>query len=247
MTRDAWGSGIAPNEEACMQLFGFPGYPCISYDQAKEVATIVVDEVPLFTAPSKGLVESVTLPGTSARLAALADQDAVGTKTLVFRQKTDFPLFQIPYDGPFVPPGVAFGVNDRLLTPNYITGTVAAGTCETWDVISDPPFSEHPLHVHLANFLIKAADGMEVENPYWRDTVIIQQNVTIHVCFDRAEPGDIIIVHCHAPSHFDIGMGAYFTVEESAEPTAPTSTGAPLSIWKGLVTGFFTCIMASFF
>ena len=228
-----------------MQLFGFPGYPCISYDQEKEVATIVVEADPVFNAPTEALVDTVTLPATSARLAALAEQDAVGTKTLIFRQEVSYPLFQIPYDGPFVPPGVAFGINDRLLTPNYITGTMTAGTCETWDVISDPPFLEHPVHIHLANFLVKAIDGVEVEKPLWRDTVIIQQNVTIHVCFDRAEPGDVIIVHCHAPSHFDIGMGAYFTVEESTEPAEPTSTGATVSVYKGLLAVLFLCFVAS--
>jgi hypothetical protein len=66
---------------------------------------------------------------------------------------TTFPLFQIPYDGPFIPPGVAFGMNDRLATPHFCAGSVVTGTCEEWIVTSEP-FPGHAFHSHQGPFLV---------------------------------------------------------------------------------------------
>ena len=210
-----------------MAGLGFPRYPCFSFDQVAEIATILVTEDPNFDFPIDPLASTIKLPQTSQRLEALAKMEPVGSKSLTFQVANGFPIFQIPYSGEFVPPGVGFGINDRLLTPFYLEGSVAAGTCETWEVLSDPVDLEHSFHVHLANFLVKAMDGVEVETPLWRDTIKLEKNATIHVCFDRAKPGDMIMAHCHAASHFDVGMAANFNVTEA--PTEPISAPAPTS------------------
>ena len=87
--------------------------------------------------------------------------------------------------------------------------------------------SEHPFHVHAASFMVTELDGMAVDEPYWRDTLLINVNATIHICFDLAIPGDDILAHCHAPSHMDIGMGLLLDVVESEEvpPTAEACDG----------------------
>jgi hypothetical protein len=95
---------------------------------------------------------------------------------------------------------------------------VTAGTCETWTVTSFPPFSEHPFHSHTSRFMITHIDGVEVEEPFWRDTFPINGfNFTAHICFDALEPGDSLLTHCHMPSHLDIGMGTFYRVVAGAE------------------------------
>lgn len=223
MTRAAW-SPMFPDAEACA-AGGFPFYPCWSFDIDQVAATIVVTENPSFIAPTEALVDSVQLPDVPQRLLSLAATEPVDTKTFIFQIVGAFPIFQIPYDGEFVPPGVGFGVNGRLLTPNYVEGNVTEGTCETWNVVSDPPGAEHAFHIHQATFFVQAIDGVALENPTWHDTIMIQQNATIHICFDRAEAGDAILAHCHAPNHFDIGMGATYNVVPSKSTPSPLANG----------------------
>jgi Multicopper oxidase len=228
MKRAPWAP-LFPNIEAC-KASGLPFYPCFSFDKEQIVATIVVAAKSGYVPPAGSLVDSIELPKVSKRLQALATTEPVGSKTFVFRIDDKYPIFQIPYDGPFVPPGIGFGVNNRLLTPNYFEGSVHAGTCETWTVVSDPPGVEHSFHIHQANFLVKAIDGKRQQYPVWHDTIVMQKNATLHMCFDRASAGDMIMAHCHAPNHFDIGMGAMYNVSDPipTNPALPRITGLSL-------------------
>jgi FtsP/CotA-like multicopper oxidase with cupredoxin domain len=228
MKRAPW-SPLYPNLEAC-KASGLPFYPCWSFDKEQTIATIVVAAKSGYVPPVAGLVESIELPKLSNRLQALETTKPAGSKTFIFKIDDKYPIFQIPYDGPFVPPGVGFGVNNRLLTPNYFEGSVRAGTCETWTVVSDPPGAEHSFHIHQANFLVKEIDGKPQKDPLWHDTIVVQQNATVHMCFDRASAGDMIMAHCHAPNHFDIGMGAMYNVTDPilTNPATPRITGLRL-------------------
>lgn len=178
-------------------------YPCISYDVDTLAATITVmpaeDGADLPTVP---LIDTVELPAASETLVALEAIEPSDAKQVVLQQAASFPIFQIPYDGPFVPPGVGFGINERLATPYYVAGTVVADTCETWEVISTPPGLGHSFHGHTSRFMVTHIDGIEVEAPFWRDTMPINgANITAHICFNTVEPGDMAMVHCHAPAH----------------------------------------------
>jgi hypothetical protein len=112
-------------------------------------------------------------------------------------------------EGPFVPPGVAFGMNDRLVTPHYRHGEVVAGTCEGWTVISEPPsdFLFHAFHSHTVPFLVTHVNDEPVEKPFWRDVFGEGRKATIKICFnDRLQPGDCVLVHCHVLTHHDVGV-----------------------------------------
>lgn len=236
MTRLAFK--YVPNEEACLEAFGAPIYPCFSYDIDKEVATIVVtapadDPAGLPTDP---IIDTLELPPWSEDLQQLAfEQEVVGEKTIAMTQAVGFPLFQIPYEGPFIPPGTAFGMNNRLANPQYLAGEVVAGTCETWTVTSTPPGAQHAFHVHTGRFLVTHLDGVEVERPYLRDTQAVNFNMTVKICFDAVEPDDILLVHCHMPSHQDIGMSMRFNVvaptdvnpSDNQEPTSAPMEKSP--------------------
>jgi len=60
---------------------------------------------------------------------------------------------------------------------------------------------EHSFHTHAADFLVTHIDGVEVEEPFWSDTMMVVQNITIHICFDHIDAGEVLMVHCHMPSH----------------------------------------------
>mmetsp|Transcript_3218 Transcript_3218/g.6048 ORF Transcript_3218/g.6048 Transcript_3218/m.6048 type:complete len:591 (+) Transcript_3218:145-1917(+) len=227
MSRQAWGSQFAPNDEVCKAAFGPEAtYPCISYDVEKVVAniTVVSPSDSVSAAESKSisdLIASIDLPDLSEKRMALADEPAVDSKTVSFDMDMEFPIFQVPLNGEPGPPGVGFGINGRLATPHHSSGNVTAGTCENWTVISNPPGNEHAFHIHGAKFLVFEVDGIAVEKPFWRDTIMISANFTAKVCFDSVQEGDKLLVHCHSPSHMDIGMLTFYEVVASNEETTP--------------------------
>lgn len=213
MRRARWATGLnITGPASCGLFFGSPTERCLNYDVARTIGTIEILPSDTAEASMEPLIDSIELPGINAYHQELAVRAPVANKTINFQFETTFPLFQIPYDGPFVPPGFGFGINDVLYTPFHSLGTVQTGTCETWEIISVPlPGVEHPFHIHQADFMVTHEDGVLLEKPVWRDTVIIYgKSVTIHVCFDRAMPGDRLPIHCHMASHQDIGgIGMY--------------------------------------
>jgi FtsP/CotA-like multicopper oxidase with cupredoxin domain len=230
VTRAAWNEGF-DSAEKCLEAFGAETYPCISYDVEQVAFTITVLAVDSFEAATTSLISEVELPAYSERLMALAAMEPVDEKIISLEQAFTYPIFQVPFDGIFAPPGVGFGMNKRLMTPWEYAGNVTADTCETWTVTSFPPFAEHPFHAHAAKFLVTHIDGVEVAVPFWRDTFPINGfNFTAHICFggaDVLEPGDAVLAHCHMPSHLDIGMGSIYRVVAAPEPNEPSSAPEP--------------------
>jgi FtsP/CotA-like multicopper oxidase with cupredoxin domain len=207
LRRAAWNAGIQ-GVEACTAAFNIPNETCVSYDVEQPIATIIVlpsDEIDTTELPSR-------VPEYSQVYKDMEEMEVVDTKTILMQMDSMFPLFQIPYDGPFVPPGVAFGMNDRLVTPHYRHGEVVAGTCEEWTVMSEPPsdFLFHPFHSHTVPFLVTHVNGEPVEKPFWRDVFGVGRNATIKICFnDRLQPGDYVLLHCHALTHHDVGVSQF--------------------------------------
>jgi FtsP/CotA-like multicopper oxidase with cupredoxin domain len=233
MSRQAWGTFFAPNDEACKLGFGPNAtYPCISYDIEQVVANITVlgfEEAGVTAQESKSsnqLIDDIVLPPLSQKRLELTQQESVASKTVTFEMATEFPLFQVPLTGEPGPPSVGFGVNGRFATPHHSAGDVTAGTCETWTVIANPPGTEHPLHIHGAKYLVLEEDGVPVEEPFWRDTMMIKSNFTAKVCFEAVSPGEKLLVHCHAPSHMDIGMLTAYTVVAPEETPEENEDGS---------------------
>jgi FtsP/CotA-like multicopper oxidase with cupredoxin domain len=207
MRRAPWATGSnITGVEKCGMFFGAAVPNCVSYDVPRIIATIEVASTFTRKQKPKKLLDAIKLPKVNKYYRKLAHKKAVAKKTILLQFDNSYPLFQIPYDGPFVPPGVALGINNKLFTPFQSLGTVQSKTCETWDVISDPPNFEHPFHVHVSDFLVTHVDGVKIDNPFWGDTVVVYGfNVTIHICFDHVVAGDHLLIHCHMPSHQDIG------------------------------------------
>jgi FtsP/CotA-like multicopper oxidase with cupredoxin domain len=233
VTRAPFDGGY-DSPENCLKAFGDAIYPCLSYDVEQVAFTITVLPDDSFEAATTSLISEVELPAYSERLMALATMEPVDEKIVSFAQALTYPIFQVPFDGIFAPPGVGFGMNDRLMTPWRYAGNITADTCETWTVTSFPPSAEHPFHAHAAKFLVTHIDGVEVEMPFWRDTFPIDGfNFTAHICFggaDVLDPGDSVIAHCHMPSHLDIGMGSIYRVVAAPDPPTddPSSVVSPV-------------------
>ncbi|CAJ1943259.1 unnamed protein product [Cylindrotheca closterium] len=230
MTREAWGSHIIPNAEACQAAFGIPAYPCISHDVDKPIGTITVAPAsePLDALPP--LADSIELPEYSDRLKCLGERPIAANKNVTFEQKQGWPLFQIEYDGDFVPPGVAFGVDGALGTPNRVSGTIMADSCEEWHVEFVPPIG-HPFHSHAGKFYLLAEGGVAVEDVVWRDTYsTFAPSIDVKICWDRVGVEDVVMVHCHAATHLDTGMLTNMNV--SSNPDGDTC-GVPSSTATG--------------
>jgi FtsP/CotA-like multicopper oxidase with cupredoxin domain len=233
MTRAGWNAGI-DSAEKCLGAFGAETYPCVSYDVEQVAFTITVLAVDSFEAATTSLISEVELPAYSEKLMAYAVKEPVDEKIVSFEQAVTYPIFQVPFDGVFAPPGVGFGMNSRLMTPWHYAGNITADTCETWTVTSFPPFVEHPFHAHAAKFMITHIDGEKVDVQFWRDTFPVNgYNFTAHICFDSVlEPGDSVVAHCHMPSHLDIGLGSFYRVVAGPkidEPSSAVSTAVFLS------------------
>ena len=197
-----WNLGIT-GVEMCNATVGIAAPKCISYDHDRLIATVTV-------LPSDPPIESrlpTTVPEYSQVYKDMEEQEVVYTRTITFKQRMGFPLFQIPYDGPFIHPGTGFGIDGLLSTPHHRHGEVVAGTCEEWILISDPPMAEHSIHFHTVPFLVTHEDGVAVEEPFWRDTyAVMRHNATVKICFNRLEPGEWVFIHCHMVTHMDVGV-----------------------------------------
>ena len=238
--RPRWYGTAFTGIEFCSAALGVEVDICLSYDVDKIIGTINVlpkeeeDGEMMMMDPEEGemtmtsLLDSITTLDYDDHHKALAMQESVDTKSITFEQKFGFPLFQVPYEGSFVPPGTGFGLNGKFDTPFSSIGTVTVDTCETWTVHSIPPGAEHIFHVHNADFMVTHHDGVKLKTPYWRDSEIIYgHNITIHVCFDSVKPGDRLKVHCHGSNHIDIGVSSAVTVIAAEEPVVDPATTVP--------------------
>jgi FtsP/CotA-like multicopper oxidase with cupredoxin domain len=204
LQRDAWTFGGIRGIEACNASFGIPVEVCVSHDIPAPITTFIVTE------GTSDMSLPTTIPPVAKVLKDMENQTIVGKRIVRMQIATEFPLFQIPYNGTFVPPGVAFGMNNRLATPHYRSGSVVAGTCEEWIVTSEP-FPGHAFHSHQGPFLVTHINQIPVPKPYWRDTLEMQgNNVTIKICFDgQLTEADFFLLHCHQVAHMDLGVSIF--------------------------------------
>jgi len=235
--RAAWNGRI--EGEACQELFNISDDKCISFDKETNVALIVVLDQELaetnVTIDEWDPTDSIAKPSKPVMdpyLESLLDLPKAGHRIITFDQTDEFPIFQIPYDGPFVPFGMGFGVNNKLFNPHYFHGPtdIVGGTCEDWTV-KYVNTSFHTVHIHSVPFYVTSVDGVELNETerFWRDTFARRNNFTATVCFPPRNVESHILVHCHMPQHQDIGMAAFYKLlpGNGSSTTQPTDTSGP--------------------
>jgi hypothetical protein len=242
MYRDAYSFGGIQGP-ICEAVYGIPNVTnCVSYDKESFAATIVVEAVESPT-PSNPL--EVT-PRISSYLEDLLQQPVVGEREVSLDIALFPPIFQLPFMSS--PPGTGVGLNNRLANANFISGEIKGGTCEDWTIYSNPPgLVPHPFHIHSVPILIQSIDGVEVEDPFWRDTFPVSYNITGKVCFPPQKDPAFLSVHCHMPHHQDGGMAGYFRLLPQDSDSSTSSsyytpmTGAYISLMVSF--GIFLCMI----
>lgn len=70
----------------------------------------------------------------------------------------------------------------------------------------------HPMHLHGQFFKVIARDGELVDEPYWRDTVLVNGTEIIDVMLMPRDKGEWAM-HCHIQEHAEAGMMTTLIVE----------------------------------
>ncbi|HWU87922.1 MAG TPA: multicopper oxidase family protein [Kofleriaceae bacterium] len=73
----------------------------------------------------------------------------------------------------------------------------------------------HPIHLHGMFFKLLARDGVAVDEPFFRDTVLIHGRETIDLGLVPLDVGDWMM-HCHILEHAEAGMMTMLAVREPA-------------------------------
>jgi FtsP/CotA-like multicopper oxidase with cupredoxin domain len=141
--------------------------------------------------------------------------------------KVGAPLPQNAYTGPLPPPstkryvvfsetnkqflinGEAFSMN---APPMFVVHT---GTVEEWKILNISQ-EVHDFHIHQIHFVVKQIDGVNLEHPYWADSVIIPHRKsnghagTLLLLMNFRDPviKGTFVFHCHILDHEDRGMMA---------------------------------------
>ncbi len=63
----------------------------------------------------------------------------------------------------------------------------------------------HPMHLHGSFFRVLARSGQAVDEPYWRDTVLVHPRESVDVGLVPIDPGRWML-HCHILEHAEAGM-----------------------------------------
>jgi FtsP/CotA-like multicopper oxidase with cupredoxin domain len=66
-------------------------------------------------------------------------------------------------------------------------------------------FRLHPMHIHGLFFKLLARNGTRVDEPHWRDTVLLHAKETVDVGVVPLDPG-LWMLHCHILEHAESGM-----------------------------------------
>lgn len=81
----------------------------------------------------------------------------------------------------------------------------------------------HPMHVHGQFFMVLARNGKAVDEPYFRDTVLLSRYESVDVGMVPIDWGRWMM-HCHILEHADAGMMTEIRV---GEPTGGVEPGNP--------------------
>ncbi|MCA9389644.1 MAG: multicopper oxidase family protein [Candidatus Magasanikbacteria bacterium] len=63
----------------------------------------------------------------------------------------------------------------------------------------------HPMHLHGQFFRVIARDDVSIDEPYWRDTVLVNPRETVRIAFSPSDTGTWTM-HCHILEHAAAGM-----------------------------------------
>ncbi|MEM7009345.1 MAG: multicopper oxidase family protein [Thermodesulfobacteriota bacterium] len=142
--------------------------------------------------------------GEFLHLMMIRDDNDMGTAN----PDPDGPSFIFQKEGLFTSGSPLF-VGDEAMVTN---------TFERWTIYNRTN-SDHPFHIHQNPYLVTHVNGVELDQPEWRDTMLIpaadtsnggnivdnQGSISYITYFNPITFGDFVM-HCHILTHEDIGM-----------------------------------------
>ncbi len=153
--------------------------------------------------------EDSMVPATLAPTERLTEPMSTQTRNFLFQPiwRPTFPPFQ-------------WTINGRVFDPAVLHAQVSMDSIEIWRfenraAVLDPfAAQEHPVHVHLVNFLVLDRNGRP-PNSFelgWKDTVLVGVGETVRVIARFAPFSGKYVMHCHNLAHEDHSMMANFEV-----------------------------------
>jgi FtsP/CotA-like multicopper oxidase with cupredoxin domain len=178
-------------------------------DPNRALAQLIAD--PQASAPQSTLpVQTTPLP---ARRAWLGNVQPVRVRKLYFSEKLENPkdpnsatTFYITVEGQ-----TPAAFDPATAKPNII---VQQGDVEDW-IIENRTAELHAFHIHQLHFALMEWNGLQVDEPFLRDTVNVPyfsdrmlQYPSVRVRMDFRDPNTIgtFVYHCHLLEHEDNGM-----------------------------------------
>lgn len=70
----------------------------------------------------------------------------------------------------------------------------------------------HPMHIHGQFFKVVARNDVPLDEPYWRDTVLVSSREVVDIIMIPQDNGDWVN-HCHIQEHSEAGMMTSFEVK----------------------------------
>ena len=189
-------------------------------------------------APGNRLDLDITIPKDAAgRTFSLTNsftrRPFVMAKIKVESEPVDTPSFELP-SNPNVPTWK--GADEREVDETYVLDARRGGKHGIQWTINGKPWGEHdvteleegrwkrfrfrndsarlhPMHIHGQFFKVLARNGQPVDEPYFRDTVLLQRKETIDVGMVPVDWGRWLM-HCHILEHAEAGMKTEIRVGE---------------------------------
>ena len=116
--------------------------------------------------------------------------------TIFWKNPTECPLLNI----------------DCKLFPD-LTFDLTLGETETWRLSSHQAI--HPYHIHVNPFTVCEEGGVRLDQPYWRDTLLIDNNKEGYEIRSRYLGfTGAFVMHCHRLNHEDQGMMSLVKIRE---------------------------------
>ncbi|MBS1123509.1 MAG: multicopper oxidase protein [Deltaproteobacteria bacterium] len=97
--------------------------------------------------------------------------------------------------------GVAFQGHDHMMAPST---SLVRGKFARWHFVNESA-RIHPIHTHGMFFRLLARNGVAVDEPFFRDTVLVHAREEVDVGVVPTDPG-IWMMHCHILEHAEAGM-----------------------------------------
>ena len=109
--------------------------------------------------------------------------------------------------------GIEWTLNDEAFPHDHSVGPSAELTRGRWAKLRfvNQSYRLHPMHIHGQFFRVLTRNGRAVDEPHFRDTVLVHAQEAIDVGLVPLDPG-MWMLHCHVLEHAEAGMMTMISV-----------------------------------